>query len=215
MATGVRSWSLTAASNATADSTINFAEGQAPSSLNDSNRAMMASVKKYADDVGCTLATGGSATTYTLTTNQGYTLVNGTMVGFTMHVGNSGTCTLNVDSLGAQPLRFASGVEIPAGGLITSTPYLAVYRLATTEWIIVGSSATAYVPIGTVLPYSGSSAPNSSFALLNAAAISRTTYATLFTLIGATYGTGDGLTTFNLPGAATLGGTLTGIIRVI
>jgi hypothetical protein len=35
-------WSRTAANNATADGSINWAEGQAPSTVNDSARAMMA-----------------------------------------------------------------------------------------------------------------------------------------------------------------------------
>ncbi len=37
-------WSQTASSDATADSTINWAEGQAPSSVSDSARAMMVQV---------------------------------------------------------------------------------------------------------------------------------------------------------------------------
>ena len=44
-------WSQTAANNATADASVNWQEGQAPSSVNDSARAMMASVAKYRDDV--------------------------------------------------------------------------------------------------------------------------------------------------------------------
>ena len=40
-------WSRTAASNSTADSNVNWAEGQAPSSVNDSARAMMASLAGY------------------------------------------------------------------------------------------------------------------------------------------------------------------------
>jgi len=39
-------WSRTAASNATADGSINWAEGQAPSTVNDSARAMMAAASK-------------------------------------------------------------------------------------------------------------------------------------------------------------------------
>jgi microcystin-dependent protein len=49
------------------------------------------------------------------------------------------------------------------------------------------------------LDYWGSATPNSSFAFPTGQAISRTTYATLFSLIGTTYGSGDGSTTFNLP----------------
>ena len=45
---GVYTWSQSAANNATFDNTVNWEEGQAPSSINDSGRAMMASVAKYA-----------------------------------------------------------------------------------------------------------------------------------------------------------------------
>ena len=51
MATGVASWSTTAANNATADANVNWAEGQAPSTVNNSARAEMASVALYRDDV--------------------------------------------------------------------------------------------------------------------------------------------------------------------
>lgn len=54
------------------------------------------------------------------------------------------------------------------------------------------------LPVGTVLPYGGSSAPKG-YLLCNGAKISRTTYADLFAVIGTTYGTGDGSTTFTLP----------------
>lgn len=54
------------------------------------------------------------------------------------------------------------------------------------------------VPIATILPYAGATAPTK-YALCYGQAISRTTYAALFTAIGTTYGTGDGSTTFNLP----------------
>lgn len=53
-------------------------------------------------------------------------------------------------------------------------------------------------PVGTVTMFAGSSAPTG-WLLCNGAAVSRTTYATLFDAIGTTYGSGDGSTTFNLP----------------
>lgn len=54
------------------------------------------------------------------------------------------------------------------------------------------------VPTACVLPYAGSSAPTG-FLVCDGAAVSRATYATLFAVIGTTYGSGDGSTTFNLP----------------
>lgn len=56
----------------------------------------------------------------------------------------------------------------------------------------------ALIPIGTIVDFSGSSAP-SQWLLCYGQAISRTTYADLFAVIGGTYGSGDGSTTFNVP----------------
>lgn len=64
--------------------------------------------------------------------------------------------------------------------------------------IDVGNNTYAFVPLGVVLPYAGSTAPNG-FLLCGGQAVSRTTYSGLFALISTTYGVGDGSTTFNLP----------------
>lgn len=56
----------------------------------------------------------------------------------------------------------------------------------------------ALIPTGSVLTFGGSSAPTG-FLLCDGSAISRTTYANLYAVIGTTYGVGDGSTTFNLP----------------
>jgi hypothetical protein len=63
-------WSRTAANNATADGSINWAEGQAPSTASDSARAMMAAASKYRDDVAGAIATAGTGTAYTLSAYQ-------------------------------------------------------------------------------------------------------------------------------------------------
>lgn len=60
------------------------------------------------------------------------------------------------------------------------------------------SSVLALIPSGVILPYGGAAAPDG-FVLCDGAAISRTTYATLFTALGTAYGVGDGSTTFNVP----------------
>ena len=62
--------------------------------------------------------------------------------------------------------------------------------------IIVNESSLP--PIGTVLPFGGENIPYG-YLPCNGSAISRTTYAKLFDVIGTIYGTGDGSTTFNLP----------------
>lgn len=54
------------------------------------------------------------------------------------------------------------------------------------------------VPTGAVLPYAASVAP-SGYLLADGSAVSRTTYAALFAIIGVDYGAGNGSTTFNVP----------------
>ena len=53
-------------------------------------------------------------------------------------------------------------------------------------------------PAGVVITYAGSTAPEG-WLLCDGSAVSRDTYATLFDVIGTTYGVGDGSTTFNVP----------------
>ena len=52
--------------------------------------------------------------------------------------------------------------------------------------------------IGEIKPYAGSDEPTG-WLKCDGRAISRTTYSALFNVIGTTYGSGDGSTTFNLP----------------
>ena len=54
------------------------------------------------------------------------------------------------------------------------------------------------VPSGAVAHFAMNTAPTG-WLKANGAAVSRTTYATLFAAIGTTFGVGDGSTTFNLP----------------
>ena len=52
--------------------------------------------------------------------------------------------------------------------------------------------------VGIVQQFAGSTAPHG-WLICDGSAVSRTTYSALFSVIGTTYGTGDGSTTFNLP----------------
>jgi len=54
------------------------------------------------------------------------------------------------------------------------------------------------VPPGSVIAFAGA-APPSGYLQADGSAVSRTTYANLFAIVGLTYGLGDGSTTFNLP----------------
>jgi microcystin-dependent protein len=196
-------WSRTAASNATADSNVNWAEGMAPSAVNDSARSMMASLAGYRDDIAGAITTGGTSTAYTVTTYQVFDTLahlDGQVVAFTPHATNGATVTLNVDGLGAKPLRSAPSVELPAGVLVQGTPYVALYNNSAQAFYLQSFFSNPYsIPIGASVDFWGTTAPNSSFVLAYGQAISRTTYSTLFSMFSTTYGSGDGSTTFNVP----------------
>ena len=69
-------------------------------------------------------------------------------------------------------------------------------QLATTAF--VGAESQIAAPTGSVYTFAGSTVPTG-WLKCNGALLSRTTYASLFAVIGTTYGAGDGSTTFALP----------------
>jgi microcystin-dependent protein len=61
------------------------------------------------------------------------------------------------------------------------------------------STTSGSLTTGMVLAYAGKTTPPTGWLFCDGSAISRTNYASLFSVIGITYGNGDGTTTFNLP----------------
>jgi len=160
MATGVSSWSTTAATNATADASVNWAEGQAPSSLNDSARGMMASMAKWRDDYNG-VTTGGTSTAYTLTTNQGFASL-GALANQRITIipnNDSGASpTLAVDSLTAKPIQKANGSAVGAGDLQANTPYSVRLNNGQTAFLLCDDMSIIIEP-GTAMLFVQTAAP--------------------------------------------------------
>lgn len=79
--------------------------------------------------------------------------------------------------------------------------------------LISGATLWADAPIGCIQAYGGATAPDG-WLICNGAAVSRTTYAALFAVVGTSFGAGDGSTTFNVPDlreATVKGAGLTGL----
>lgn len=131
---GVPSWSQTAADNDDSDSDINWAEGQAPSTVNNSARQMMAAIAEQRDDQGGKLTTAGSSNAYTVTTNSTYTsYANGMCIKAKANHSNTGAATINVDSLGSKKIRkFTSAGEgaLSANDIVSGSYYEFVYNSA-------------------------------------------------------------------------------------
>ena len=129
----------------------------------------------------------GAAATLKLSAAAGYD----TSIGFGT-LNSSNIALIHVDS----------GVGIESGLKVVnqSSDYIPVTsNLALQSAIQGGQTAPVpVVPAGSVIAWSGSSAP-SGYLLCDGTAVSRTTYAALFAVAGTGYGVGDGSTTFNLP----------------
>ena len=82
------------------------------------------------------------------------------------------------------------------------------HRVAHADVVAASTAAIAAAVIGLVIPtgasldFNGTSIPaafTGIFLMEDGSAVSRTTYAALFAVIGTTFGAGDGSTTFNVP----------------
>jgi microcystin-dependent protein len=87
------------------------------------------------------------------------------------------------------------GQKLTVAGTIESTSGGVKFPDGTTQTTAASGNA---IPAGSVMDYAGATAP-SGWLLCAGQAVSRSTYADLFTAISTTYGVGDGSTTFNLP----------------
>jgi hypothetical protein len=172
-------------------------EGMFPSGINDTIRADRGAIKRWYNQT-IPLLTAGSSTAYTLAYGVAPTaLADGQCHLAQFNALNGDAPTLNVNLLGAKPLQYYS-----AGGW-RAVP-AALFDVDTISRVAYNASAGAYRLLdvrgdtGEIKAFAGSAAP-AGYLLAFGQAISRTAFVGLFTVLGTTYGTGDGTTTFNLP----------------
>ena len=98
--------------------------------------------------------------------------------------------------------QYAGDSNIPTGAIRINPSTYDKETYNGTSWVVVDP----HHPTGSMMPYAAAAASatliNNGWLLCDGAAVSRSTYAALFTALGGAaspYGTGDGSTTFNLP----------------
>lgn len=123
----------------------------------------------------------------------GYTA--GMTVSFLPAATNTGAVTIDISGLGAKNVYLDSSTALTAGDLTVGK--MAVLEYDGTRFQLI-SSAQSATRTGAVMSYATANPPPGWLAA-NGSAISRTTYAALFTAIGTAFGSGDGSTTFNVP----------------
>ena len=140
MAGSYLDWSTTAATNSAADGDINWAEFQAPDTVNNSARQMMARVAEYVRDTAPIRASTGAANVYAVTTTSvPITLAEPLTIWFRAHQTNTAAATLSVNAFGSVPLRAKTGVALAAGEIQIGTIVGAYYVAGTAEALIINS----------------------------------------------------------------------------
>jgi microcystin-dependent protein len=98
-------------------------------------------------------------------------------------------------NIGTDAQRVAATHQLNGGRFWWATDTGVLWFDDGSAWHLVGPTQT---PAGAITAFGGSAAPNG-WLLCDGTAVSRTTYAALFSAVGSTYGAGDGSSTFNLP----------------
>lgn len=202
-------WSVTASDNDDADAAVPWPEGMLPGSVNNSSRGIMAAVARLIKDINGTIDTGGSANAYTITSSSGHTaLTNGIICSALAGATNTGTSTLNLNSLGAKKIRtfgksgelelvagqiqagcsyqfkYDTQLDFPNGGFLLLNPTVDPYNLVTAGTIKIWTSNTL----------------ETGWLWANGSVVSQATYAALFAVIGTAFNTGgEGAGNFRLP----------------
>lgn len=118
--------------------------------------------------------------------------------GITVGHGTRATTSLvtNFSDINFAAVYFWMKIEILEGSSYREVSYA---QLPSAPYCEVAQNASA-VPVGCIMPFAGpaTSVP-AGWMLCDGTAISRTTYANLYNVVGVAWGTGDGSSTFNLP----------------
>ena len=119
-------------------------------------------------------------------TSGGYAITIGGASGSVISIPNATTVQVYCDGTNFYSAQTSSAGDFNVNGNETVSGNLTV------------NGTTNIIPAGVIQMWPTGTAP-SGFLLCTGGAVSRTTYAALFAVVGTTFGAGDGSTTFNLP----------------
>ena len=132
-------WSTTAADNATADTSIDWSEGQLPSTVNNSAREMMAKIAYMLRDFSSSLTTGGTGDAYTVSPGKEPTsLADGWIAVVRFDRANTGPATFQIGTtLAAADLVDAEGNALAAGDIVAGGIYIVSYNPTSASFHLV------------------------------------------------------------------------------
>jgi microcystin-dependent protein len=179
-----------------------------PSGLNDSNRSVMGAIKRFWRRINGTVTSTGSSNSYAI--SYGVAPLSygaGERFCFVANHSNDGPSEANVNSLGAVDIKRLDGSDLEEGDILEDqmveivhdgTVFQLMNRSIAATVSTIETTIAARVPAGSIQGWL-TDTPPTGWLECDGSAISRTTYANLFAVLGVTYGAGNGTTTFNIP----------------
>ncbi|RCL00019.1 MAG: Phage-related tail fiber protein [Candidatus Tokpelaia sp. JSC085] len=208
-------WSLNPLSNQTADLSINWREGQPPSTVNNSARMMMTRMRQFMNDLTGLhmLMSAGSGNILRVNLSSPVsTYVPGLMVIARAESANTGPTTLGVFNLEAKNVyksNVAIGVtQLVGGEIYPDGIYMFVYNSSMDKdagafMLLNPTPPNPYVevPTGSLMAFAAPGLIPDTHLYCDGSEVSRDDYNRLFIALdrGRIWGLGDGKTTFNLP----------------
>lgn len=158
--------------------------------------AIMAAGSDYYTDTG-------SANAYSLvpvgSKSAPISYFSGMRVRFIVAHTNTNTSTINVNAIGVKNIKGRDGSSAISPGDFVAGQLVELFYDGTNFVVSNGVPFNvATIPSGAIYDWPGTIAP-AGYLFCFGQAISRVTYSTLFGLLSTTWGTGDGVSTFNLP----------------
>jgi hypothetical protein len=125
-------------------------EGMAPSGINNVLRAHQRAVKRFWNKINAVKTTGGTSSAFTLAYNVAPTAyADGEIISFVVNAANAANATLNLNALGAVPLRLFGG-NLLAGALLPDQITQARYNTSAGAFDIIPQNG--WVRLGTQDP---------------------------------------------------------------
>ena len=195
----ITAWSTTASQNGNRLVSGNYLENQAPSTVNDAGRSVMAQIRSWANNLEWfEFGTGANTVSYTRVSATQITMAVNVVDQF--HVnrrvrivdGTGATLYGRVTSSAFNSPNTVLTFEFDSSSLGSGNPTSVAYGIVSAT----NTSLPSVVPTGTILMTGGASA-DSGYLFCDGTAYSKTGYSALFTKIGTTFGSSS--TTFNVP----------------
>lgn len=157
MTSSIYDWSITAGNNELSDTAINWQEGQAPSTVNNSARAMMGRLAEFRNDLGGTVTATNVGNAYSVTANSAFSsLEDGLIVTFIAGAANTDAATLAVNGLASKSLRRLGpngkdDAPLYANQIRAKGRYVCRYSTdadtASGAWIVLNPSSPGFVEV--------------------------------------------------------------------